>query len=423
MRNKTTKFLIILITIILFHNSNIYSDVNHYSKVKLGIDLLEESNFNILKNKRVAILANYTARNSNGVETVKILINQKVFDFKYILTPEHGYFTNIPAGITVENDSIYGIPIYSLYGNEKKPAKQLMNEIDVILIDVQDIGVRSYTYISTIYKTMQQAAIFNKKVIILDRPNPIGGLIVDGNILNLKYRSFVGIVPIPYIHGLTIGELAKLINDEGWLDENQLNFKKCDLQIIKMEGWKRWMSWEDTGLEWYPTSPHVPTMEAVRGIATLGIFGELGILSIGIGTTSPFQYIGHNIFQPYKLLEISQKINFAGIKLNVTKYRPFYGFSSGKDLWGLYLKFPLNNEFKPYSTGIKIFAELIKNYPNIFSINKIDSKSIQMFYKVTGTELIFKYLFETLNFEELEKVLNYGFNDFLNLRNKYLLYD
>lgn len=403
---------------------NIKADIQKESVVRTGIDVLIDSNFSQIKNKRIAVLANYTARNSRGIETVKLLQSNFNFDFKYIFTPEHGYFTNVPAGLAVDNDSIYGIPIYSLYGNVRKPAQTLMKEIDAIVIDIQDIGVRSYTYISTIFKTMQQASQYNKEVIILDRPNPIGGLIVDGNVLDLKFKSFVGIVPISYIHGLTIGELATMINEEGWLDANETRFSKCKLSVIKMENWQRWMSWEDTGLEWYPTSPHVPTMESVRGIATLGIFGELGFLSIGIGTTSPFQYIGHNSFEPSKLQQISDKLAFNGLNLNITKYRPFYGFSSGKDLWGIYLKFPLNNEFKPYSTGIKIFNEIKKHYPKLFDKASISKKQIEMFNKVTGTDELFEFIFsKSDNSEQIDKLMNKGLNNFLVLRNKYLIYD
>ncbi|HRP01083.1 MAG TPA: DUF1343 domain-containing protein [Candidatus Kapabacteria bacterium] len=422
------KFWIILILVLSY--LNVIADINtntilqKEATVKLGIDVLADSNFSQISGKRIAVLANYTARNSKGIETIKILKSNKNIDFKYILTPEHGYFTNVPAGLAVSNDSIYGIPIYSLYGNEKKPTQSLMNDIDAIVIDIQDIGVRSYTYISTIYKTMQQAAQFNKSVIILDRPNPIGGLIVDGNVLDIKYKSFVGIVPIPYIHGLTIGELAKMINEEGWLEANETRFSKCKLTIIRMENWQRWMSWEDTGLQWYPTSPHVPSMEAVRGIATIGIFGELGFLSIGIGTTSPFQYIGHNIFEANTLQEIANKLSFNGININITKYRPFYGFSSGKDLWGFYLNFPLNNEFKPYSTGIKIFNEIKKYYPKLFLDTSISAKQIEMFNKVTGGDELFKLIFSKKdNSEQIDKLLNRGLNNFLILRTKYLLYD
>lgn len=412
---RILKFVLILL---LF-----YIELFSLNKIKLGIDVLIENDFAIIKNKKVAILANFTARNSVGIETIKLLQNRKSFDFKYIFTPEHGYFTNVPAGIAVENDSVYGIPLYSLYGNQKMPARQLMNDIDAIIIDIQDIGVRSYTYISTIYQTMLQAAIYKKDIIILDRPNPIGGLIVDGNVLDRKFKSFVGIVPISYIHGLTIGELATMINNEGWLQQNDNKPLKCNLTIVKMQKWERWMNWEDTGLDWYPTSPHVPTIASVRGIATLGIFGELGMMSIGIGTTSPFQYLGHNIFEPNKLIEIANNISLDGINLNVTKYRPFYGFSNGKDIWGFYLKFLINNDLKPYTSGILLAKEIQKNYPELFDANKIDKKSIEMFNKVTGTDQIFKAIFENISREKLLKLVHNGLNDFLKLRNKYLLYN
>ena len=230
-----------------------------------------------------------------------------------ILVPEHGFYISVPAGSKVSDDSLFGVPVFSLYGIERSPGRKILSNCDVILIDVQDIGVRSYTYISTVYKVMEAAAKFSIPVIILDRPNPLGGMIVDGNTIDKGRESFVGIVPISYIHGMTIGELAMMINQEGWLPIGKSKMPlKCDLSIIEMKGWSRWMAWEDCGMLWFPTSPHVPTVNAIRGLAVLGIFGELGIINIGIGTTLPFQYIGMPGFKVKKVIEALSRQNITG---------------------------------------------------------------------------------------------------------------
>jgi uncharacterized protein YbbC (DUF1343 family) len=392
-------------------------------KVKLGIDVLQDSNFKAITNKKIALLTNSTGRNSTGITTVEILANQPNVELKAVLTPEHGYYTNIPAGLAVENDSINSIPVISLYGAANSPDKNFISSIDAIVVDVQDIGVRSYTYLSSVYKTMEAAARNNKEIIILDRPNPLGGLIVDGNMLDSGMSSFVGIISVAYIHGLTLGEIAMMINKEGWLKDVSGKSIECNLKIIKMSGWKRWMLWEDTGLLWYPTSPHVPTVNAIRGLATLGIFGELGFLSIGIGTTSPFQYIGEKSFKIKDLQNITSTIIDSGLDLSLTKFRPFYGMYSSNDINGFYLQFPLSNQFKPYSSGIDLILKIREYYPKVFDKSKIDSKAKEMFTKVTGSKLLFDAIFDFMPEDQIHIIANKGFQDFLNLRNKYLLYD
>lgn len=392
-------------------------------RVKLGIDILQDSNFFLLSNKRFALLTNSTGRNSAGITTVEILANQPNLQFKAILTPEHGYYTNVPAGLAVENDSINFIPVISLYGAANSPDKNIMNSIDAIVVDIQDIGIRSYTYLSSVFKAMEAAARNNREIIILDRPNPLGGLIADGNVLDSGITSFVGIIPVSYIHGLTLGELALMINKEGWLKDVSGNSIECKLQVIKMEGWKRWMLWEDTGLLWYPTSPHIPTVNSVRGMAMLGIFGELGFLSIGIGTTSPFQYIGEKSFKEKDLLNIKSNISGSGFDLSITKFRPFYGMYASNDINGFYLQFPLSNHFKPYTSGINLILKIREKYPKVFDKLKIDNKAKDMFLKVTGSKLLFDAIFDDMPEDLIQFISNKGFQEFLILRNKYLLYE
>jgi len=161
---------------------------------------------------------------------------------------------------------------------------------------------------------MQSAAEYNKPVIILDRPNPLGGMIVDGNVLDINFRSYIGLLPVPYIYGMTIGEIATMMNEENWLSDSKNQNIKCNLTIIKMQGWERWMQWEDTQLPWFPTSPNISSPDAIRGIAMLGWIGELSLFSIGIGTNMPFQYFGSPDFSQ-SLIEFTSDIEFTATRL------------------------------------------------------------------------------------------------------------
>jgi uncharacterized protein YbbC (DUF1343 family) len=381
--------------------------------VRLGIDVLMSDEIGVVQNKRIALFTNQSGINIKGIPTAEILSQDIRVDLRKIFVPEHGYYTTIPAGEPVSNDSIFGTPIVSLYGSLKIPNKKILSNIDAVVVDIQDIGVRSYTYISSLLYLIQGCAENNVEVIILDRPNPLGGLVVDGNLPENKFKSFVSLVPTTYIHGCTIGELAMMINGELWTE----NKKQCNLTVVTMEGWERWMAWDDTGLMWIPTSPHVPTANSVRGIATLGTIGELGIISIGIGTTSPFGYIG----SPYLNLK-NIRVEYEGIYLQHTYYRPFYGMFSGKDVEGYYLKFNLSNHLKPYTTGLLILRELVNNNPTLLSESNLKTQSKDMFQKVTGTDKILNALKSNLPEEMIISLTSEGVLEFLKIRQKYLLY-
>lgn len=404
------KFSIIFLLYVL---ASLNLESKYQEKVKLGIDLVIENEFSIFKNKRISILSNITGVTSEGKLTIEEFLNTKNINLVSLFTPEHGFNAAVPAGKHVPSDSLYGIPCYSLYGTNRRPQKYQLANTDIIIVDIQDIGIRSYTYISTIYKMMDACAEFGKEVFILDRPNPLGGLIVDGNTLDAGMDSFVGIIPVSYIHGCTIGELANMINEEGWLTKNSDGERrKCKLSIIKMENWKREMQWEKTGLKWIPTSPNIPTVNAIRGAAATGIFGELGIFQIGIGGSLPFQFIGKVDLED--LERLSGKMEFNG--MNLCKY------NSSKYM-GVKINFDMDEVFMPYTNGIKIFLAIRKVYPELFISNKIQSTKKAMFEKVTGTKKIFELLFHFKPDFEILNAINKGKSDYLEIRKKYLLYD
>ena len=389
--------------------------------IKLGIDVLIEHNFKELKGKKVILLTNNAGRTNQGKLTVQAFLDNKNCKLIALLTPEHGFYTTVPAGKKVKDITLFHLPVYSLYWKDRKPLEKHFKHCDAVVVDIQDIGIRSYTFLSTVYNTMKVCARKQIPVYILDRPNPLGGLIVDGNTIEKGRESFVGIVPTSYIHGCTLGELTTIINNQGWLNDKKTKLK-CQLKVIKMKNWHRWMAWEDTGLIWYPTSPHIPTVNAIRGAAVLGVFGELGFISIGIGTTLPFQYIGSPYLNTSKIINSLGTKRFEGLNLNPIIYRPFYGMYSGKDCNGFLMTFPLSNLFTPYSDGFRIMLAVRKNYPDLFQSKIIKQKSKKMFGKVTGNPQIFKALFNKSSDVKVMRLIHKGLNNFIKIRKKYLMY-
>jgi uncharacterized protein YbbC (DUF1343 family) len=257
--------------------------------VSLGIDELEKQNFSALSGKRVGLVTNPSGADSHGRSSIDILNNgQTIGGYKLVklFGPEHGIYGLVGAGKYVESsrDHHTGLPVCSLYGDTRRPTTEMLEGLDVIVYDVQDLGNRSYTFISTLGYVMDEAAKHNIQVIVLDRPNPLGGVRIEGPRLDSSFTpSFVGLYNIPIVYGLTPGELALYINAK-YLD------KPCRLSIISMKGWTRPMVWEDTGLKWIPTSPNIPTIAAARGYTATGFLGEIGIES-GCGGPHPFEVV------------------------------------------------------------------------------------------------------------------------------------
>ena len=259
--------------------------------VSLGIDQLEKSNFALLLGKRVGLVTNPSGADSSGRSAIDVLYHGQSAGFKLVklFGPEHGIDGQTKAGDPVSNsrDRKTGLPVYSLFitpdGNYRHPTHQMFSGLDAVVYDVQDLGNRSYTFISTLGYVMDQAAKDNIQVIVLDRPDPLGGVRIEGPRLNDGVQSFVGLYDIPVVYGLTPGELALWINAK-YLD------KPCRLTVVSMRGWIRPMVWEDTGLKWIATSPNIPTIAAARGYTATGFLGEIGIES-GCGGPNPFQVV------------------------------------------------------------------------------------------------------------------------------------
>jgi uncharacterized protein YbbC (DUF1343 family) len=384
-------------------------------QIKNGIDVLIETNFELIKNKRIALLSNFSGRTRHGELSAEIMAKSDIFTLKTIFTPEHGFFSAVSAGKHVNDSEVFGVKNISLYGDNRKPKASQLKDIDIIVIDIQDIGIRSYTYISTVYKVLEAAAETGKEVIVCDRPNPLGGHIIDGNIIEKGRESFIGIIPVSYLHGCTVGELSEMIKGEKWIKHSE----KLKLRVIKMQGWQREMTWEDTGLMWFPTSPNIPTVNAIRGAAMFGIFGELGIFHIGIGTSMPFQYCGVLSDVSDKIEESLEKNDLLGIVLSKT----VFANSKGTPYNGFMVTFRDMDAIRPYSQGISIALAFRDALPSLFDSTKLNSNAKSMFIKACGSEELFQAIYKKASKDYVLKIANKGLDSFLKIRQKYLLYD
>lgn len=395
--------------------------------VKSGIDNLVDTKFSILSGKKVALVTNQTGRMRSLTSTLEAFLSADSCKLVSILAPEHGYFGSARAGEALKdsNETLRGIPLYSLYGATRRPNSAMLASCDAVVFDIQDIGVRSYTFLSTLFNVMDACAEFGKPLYVLDRPNPLGGKIVNGNVLDSGLTSFVGIIPVPYLHGCTFGELATMINGENWLPKGTDSMpRKCKLTVVKLKRWQRWMTWEDTDFTWVPTSPHIPTLGAVRGAAMLGIWGELGFVNIGVGYLLPFQMLGSPTLKTDALIESLKQKNLAGIQLMPTVYRPFYGKVTNVECQGILFSFSQDTKFRPYSAGVEIMLALRKTNSQYFADSSaVSTEARMMFMKTSGSRKLFEALFQNLSEDEIRQIISAGVPEFIEMRKKYLLYE
>lgn len=391
-------------------------------KVKLGIEVLESKNFKPLIGKRVGLVTNASGVDSKLNSTVDILFNAPEVNLVALYGPEHGIRGNIEGGDIIEFyiDPITDLPVYSLYGKTNKPTKEMLEAVDVLVYDIQDIGCRSYTFISTMGLMMEAAAENNKEVIILDRPNPLGGERVEGCYIEEEFKSLISQFKIPYVYGLTCGELAIYLNEKGLLPEGV----KCNLTVIPMEGWQRKMTFEDTGLCWVPTSPHIPHKDSPYYYVASGIVGELrDAVSIGVGYTFPFQSFATEWIDGNNLSEKMSEFNLAGVLFRPVYYKPYYAFATGKNLLGIQIH--ITDYYEVELMKIQFyFLEAIHNlYPDkdVFQIAK--SNQVRAFDRAIGTDKIRKEFIKNYKVSDIEDMLSNDAMEFKNSSREYYLYD
>ncbi len=389
-------------------------------KVLTGLEVLKRSNFKILRGKKVGLITNPTGVDNNLKSTVDIFNESPEVNLVALYGPEHGIRGSHSAGeyVPFYIDSLTHLPVYSLYGKTRKPTPAMIKDVDVLVYDIQDIGSRSYTYISTMGLCMEAAAENGKEFIVLDRPNPLGGERVEGNCVRKGFFSFVSQFKIPYVYGLTAGELALFLNNTV-LKQKGLH---CKLKVVKMKGWKRKMVFKDTGLFWVPTSPHIPEVNTPFYYAMTGILGELGTISIGVGYTLPFKTIAAEWIDAEKFADKMNKLNLKGLLFRPISYKPYYAFGKGKVLHGVQIFISNPDIINLTEVQFKAMEVLHRLYPdkNLFAM--ADSSRIKMFDKVVGTDEIRKLFENKFDFSKIKKIFNKDAGIFKSKSKKYYLY-
>jgi uncharacterized protein YbbC (DUF1343 family) len=389
-------------------------------KVKLGIDVLQYDNFRLLAGKHVGLITNHTGLNSKLISTLDIFRAAKNFTLAAVFSPEHGLKGNIGASQKYSNstDSLSGIKYYSLYGSTQKPTKEMLTGIDVLVYDIQDTGIRSYTYISTLGLAMEAAAENNIEFVVLDRPNPLGGLRVEGNPVEDDYISFVGHFKIPYVYGLTCGELAQLLNNEKLL----LKGEKCTLSIVRMENWFRGMDYRHTGLIWVPTSPNVPTPETPFYMVATGILGELVTVGIGVTYTLPFETFAAEWIDADSLAKYMNDLNLPGVLFRPISYKPLYGMWQDKNMNGVQIHFTDVSKVNLIELQFYFMQVNHQLYPDKNPFDLSTNTRLNMFDKVLGTNKIRQVFSKRFLVKDIHELLNNGVDEFRKLSLKYYLY-
>jgi len=377
------------------------------SSIKLGIDRLDEY-INIFEKKRIALITNMTGYNSEGESTISILKDKT--NLRLLFSPEHGLNANFKEGALIDNavDRKTSLKIYSLYGKQKKPTKEMLKDIDIVCFDIQDVGSRFYTYIYTMAYAMQACAENGKIFVIFDRPNPISGDVVEGFVLQDEFKSFVGLYPIAQRHGMTVGELALMFNEEFGIN--------CNLKVIPLKNWSRTSYFEDLPLVWIPSSPNIPNARTALVYSGICLFEGTNI-SVGRGTTLPFHYIGAPFINADALVEKLNRENLRGVKFFPAYFTPNSSIYKDEACEGIYIAVNDKNIFQPVRVAIKIFNIIKETYPDF----KIKDEKIRR----CGLNLLFgnaslseksideKALFNAMAIDEKE---------FIKKRRAYLLY-
>ncbi len=405
-----------LIFLIIFLSANFIQ-----SKVRLGNDKLIKEYFYLIESKNIGVIANHSSVLENGEHLIDYLFKTKKVKIISAFGPEHGFRGDAPAGEKIETsiDERTGIKVYSLYGKTNKPTSEMLKGIDVLIFDIQDVGARFYTYISTLYLCLESAAENKIQFIVCDRPNPIGGEKVDGPILKQEFKSFVGIAPIPVQHGMTIGELALYFND---LIESEKNIR-ADLIVLQMENWKRNQLFDKTELNWIKPSPNIVKLETALVYPGTCLF-EATNISEGRGTHSPFLQIGAPFINNHELIEELKKLNFNSVDIQTVQFVPvdIPGMSinpkfENQTCNGILIKVKDPENFYPVQFGLALVSMLRKLYPDDFKIN---TKRMNL---LIGDDNITVLLISGTDFQIIVNLYQNELNQFKQIRNKYLLYN
>ncbi len=347
-------------------------------RVILGSERLFEEDFDLVAGKRVGLITNHSGVDGSLRSTADRLHRKAGTELVALFGPEHGIRGCAADGASVPTtiDPQTGVPAYSLYGARRQPDQAMLDGVEVMLFDIQDVGARFYTYLYTMSLSMQACAARGLTFVVLDRPNPIGGEAVEGNLLDLEFASFVGLYPIPIRYGLTIGELALLFNRVFDLG--------ADLRVVEMRGWRRSFYWEDTGLPWVPPSPNMPGVDTAVVYPGMCFFEGTNI-SEGRGTTRPFEQAGAPFIDGALLAEGLNTLDLPGVRFRPLYFLPAAGKYAGQTCQGIQVHVLERRSFEPVRTGLEALAMVRKLWPREFVWN-LPPGGIYNFDRLAGTD-------------------------------------
>ncbi len=388
-------------------------------QVKLGDEVLVETGFRALKGKRVGLLTNPSGVNRRLESTLDVLRNSSSVKLVALFGAEHGVYGDVNAGGRVDNttDARTGLPVFSLYGKTRKPTPEMLKGIDALVYDLQDTGSRGYTFISSMGEAMEGCGEAGKEFVVLDRPDPLGGERVEGPMVEQGFRSFVSRWDVPFVYGLTCGELARMIAGEKWIPHPP------KLTVVPLKSWKRSMVWSDTGLPWVPASPHVPHADSALFLAATGTMGELGGINTGVGYTLPFECIAAPGLDGYALAAALNGYHLPGVLFKPTTYRPYYFSYTNQAIAGVQIY--LTNPHTAPLTALNFYAlEALKKACGLDVLAEAGQgkRGYGMFDKVNGTDAVRKALQAGTPVSEIVASWKAGEESFRKARKPYLLY-
>jgi len=407
MLKKTSIFILVAATLLMG------------CSVRTGLDNARRDDFSMFKGKAVGVVTNHTAVDRSGKHLVDLLHDTENITIKAIFGPEHGFRGDEEGGIYLEDntDPKSGAPVYSLYGRNRKPTSEMLEGVDLLIFDIQDIGARFYTYITTMGFAMESAAENGLPIYILDRPNPIGRL-AEGPVREEKYHSTIGFYPIPIRHGMTVGELALMIKDQGWINDAE----KLDLHIVKVSGWDPAKPYVKTGLKWIDPSPNMRNINEALLYPGMCLF-EATNFSDGRGTERPFEWVGANYVEPEKVIAELEKHNIRGIGMKPVEYVPVdmpgYAMNpkyKGETVRGLELTVSDPVHFKSVEFGVHLIRVLQDLYPD-----KFEMRAPRM-GRTWGNDTFYTMILEGKSAEDIIKAYHEELKQFIAIRGDYLLY-
>jgi uncharacterized protein YbbC (DUF1343 family) len=380
--------------------------------VMTGLDRVA-SYKDVFEGRRLGIITNHTAYDSKGRFIVDVFKGMAGVKVTALFSPEHGLWGTAPDAEKIDNQThpVYNLPVYSLYGKTQKPTSDMLRDIDVLVFDIQDIGARFYTYIYTMSLAMEAAAENGKTFVVLDRPNPINGISVEGNILEPTQSSFVGLYPIPVRHGMTVGELVRMFNGQGWL----AGHVKAKLVVIPMKGWRRRMWYDQTSLRFIKTSPNMPDIETAAIYPGLCLLEGTNV-SEGRGTAMPFRQFGAPWIDSKLLAKQLNALNVPEMRFDPVSFTPTSSKYKGLECHGVRILVSDRDRLEPYFSGIKIVNEICRIYPDQFEWRA------SHFDRLCGTSKIRSAITGHSSLDALHKKWRKELESFLKIRTEYLIY-